>query len=1077
MKESAKMRGLLVVIAVAFGLTSATHAQTPRVLDPFETLAPWTADASTDVSSTIAAVDGHVGRAMRLTYDFNGRSGYAFAARAIDLDVPENYEISFWLRGEMQPNTLEIKFVDASGDNVHWRQIRGFQATPDWTRYTIKKRQIVRAWGPNPDHVFRGAERIEFVVTAGEGGAGWIEVDQLELRALPPEPSVPPRPLASATSEDGLNLAARAVDDDLATAWRTAAAGAQSLTLDLGYEREFGGVTLRWAERMAASSYRLMASSDRQDWRELAAVDRGDGGVDWLRTPEASARWLRLDLLEPLGEAGVVGQAGAGQRLGQAAADAYALNELEIEPLSFGESPTSFMRAVAEESRRGLYPRGFVGEQPYWTLVGVDGGGESGLIGEDGAIELRRGGPSTEPFVIDNGRLVTWADVEVRQSLQDDDLPIPTVTWSFDDWTLAITAIAEGTPEQAQLYGQYVLTNTSDRPQSLTLTLMARPMQVNGPSQFLAIPGGHGPIEKIEISPTDIRLNDTVSVRALVKADHIVASSFASGADPQSLLANAERRLFVGEGGAEYDVSGLMAGAFLYDVTLQPGESRTFGWASALAGEPATPLVSGSAGSTLEAARNRVAASWRAKLDRFDLTLPPQAQRIEDVMRSSLAHMLMSRQGPILQPGTRSYSRSWIRDGAMMAEGLNRLGHAELSADYLRWYAPYVFDNGKVPCCVDSRGADPVPENDSHGEFVFLAAETYRYTGDAALLREVWPQVQAAIGYMDTLRASTRTAEFQAADKRHLFGLLPPTISHEGYSERPAYSYWDDFWGLLGYRDAAFIADVLGDAETAARIRAAETEFKTDIMASIEATARVHGIDWIAGAADRGDFDATSTTIGLSPGGLIDDLPQGLLTATFDKWWENFTARQENRQQWKDYTPYELRNVGAMVRLGRRGDALRALDFYFADMRPAAWNGWAEVVGRDEREPRFIGDMPHAWISSDYIRSTLDLLVYERDRDHALVLAAGAPTAWLAGAGVGVTGVRTAYGPLTYNLRADGGGYVLTLDGAVTPPGGFVIQWPTGETPPATVRIDGQAAAWEGSELSIPAGARRVEMR
>ncbi|MDP2116805.1 MAG: carbohydrate-binding protein, partial [Brevundimonas sp.] len=342
---------------------------------------------------------------------------------------------------------------------------------------------------------------------------------------------------------------------------------------------------------------------------------------------------------------------------------------------------------------------------------------------------------------------------------------------------------------------------------------------------------------------------------------------------------------------------------------------------------------------------SRVAAGWREKLDRFDLTLPPEAQRIEDVMRASLAHMLMSRQGPILQPGTRSYNRSWIRDGAMMAEGLNRLGHADLSADYLRWYAPYVFDNGKVPCCVDARGADPVPENDSHGEFVFLAAETYRYTRDAALLREVWPQVQGAIRYMDELRATTRTADYRTAETRHLFGLLPPTISHEGYSDKIAYSYWDDFWGLLGYRDAAFIADVLGETDAAARIRAAEAEFKADVMASIEGTARHHGIDWIAGAADRGDFDATSTTIALSPGGLIDDLPRDLLTGTFDKWWENFTSRLENRQAWVDYTPYELRNVGALVRLGRREAALRALNFYFADMRPAAWNGWAEVVG------------------------------------------------------------------------------------------------------------------------------------
>ena len=52
---------------------------------------------------------------------------------------------------------------------------------------------------------------------------------------------------------------------------------------------------------------------------------------------------------------------------------AYALNEVEIEPLSFGEDHTAFLEAVARENRRGLYPRGFFGEQPYWTLVGVDG--------------------------------------------------------------------------------------------------------------------------------------------------------------------------------------------------------------------------------------------------------------------------------------------------------------------------------------------------------------------------------------------------------------------------------------------------------------------------------------------------------------------------------------------------------------------------------------------------------------------------------------------------------------------------------------------------------------------------------
>lgn len=447
-------------------------------------------------------------------------------------------------------------------------------------------------------------------------------------------------------------------------------------------------------------------------------------------------------------------------------------------------------------------------------------------------------------------------------------------------------------------------------------------------------------------------------------------------------------------------------------------------------------------------------------------------------MKTSLAHMLMSRQGPALQPGTRSYNRSWIRDGAMMAEGLNRLGHADLSQDYLRWYAPYVFTDGKVPCCVDSRGADPVPENDSHGEFVFLAAETYRYTGDLTQLRAVWPQVQAAIGYMDALRASTRTEANRTPATRHFYGLLPPSISHEGYSDRAAYSYWDDFWGLLGYRDAIEIATALGETGAAERFTAARAEFAADVTASISGTAIHHGIDWIAGAADRGDFDATSTTIGLSPGGLQAELPQGLLIRTFEKYWENFTARQANRTAWRDYTPYELRTVGAFVRLGQRDRAMAALDFFFADRRPQAWNGWAEVVGRDLREPRFIGDMPHAWISSDYIRSALDLFVYERDVDHALVLAAGLPMGWIDSAtGVGVRDVRTPYGPLTYALRRHAGVTTLTVGPGVAPPGGFVLQWPEGQDLPARIRIDGRAGEWKGRELVIPAGARRVELR
>ena len=158
---------------------------------------------------------------------------------------------------------------------------------------------------------------------------------------------------------------------------------------------------------------------------------------------------------------------------------------------------------------------------------------------------------------------------------------------------------------------------------------------------------------------------------------------------------------------------------------------------------------------------------------------------------------------------------------------------------------------------------------------------------------------------------------------------------------------------------------------------------------------------------------------------------------------------------------------------------MAALDFFFADRRPQAWNGWAEVVGRDLREPRFIGDMPHAWISSDYIRSALDLFVYERDADHALVLAAGLPMSWIDSAtGVGVREVRTPVWPADLCPAASGGpddpDAVAGRDAAWRLRAAMAGGCRT--CPPASAST-GAAGEWKGRELVIPAGARRVELR
>jgi hypothetical protein len=458
------------------------------------------------------------------------------------------------------------------------------------------------------------------------------------------------------------------------------------------------------------------------------------------------------------------------------------------------------------------------------------------------------------------------------------------------------------------------------------------------------------------------------------------------------------------------------------------------------------------------------------------LRVPAAVAPVADTLRTSLAHILMSRDGPALRPGTRSYARTWVRDGAMMVAALLELGESTAAREFVDWYAGHIFASGKVPCCVDARGSDPVAENDSHGQYLYAVAEVWRHTADVTWLARHWRNVARVTGYMDQLRQDQRRPEKRAGPGAVCFGLMPPSISHEGYAAKPACSYWDDFWALRGYKDAVLIARALGHHREAALWTSWRDEFARDFAASIEAAGALHGIDFIPGAADRGDFDPTSTTIAFNPAQALDLLPQARLAATFERYWREAERRTQSNRDWTDYTPYELRNVGALVRLGESDRAHALLQFLFEDQRPQGWNQWAEVVRARAREPQFLGDMPHAWVSSDYIRAVLDLFAYEREQDAALVLAAGVPLAWLEREDVAIQGLSTRYGLLNYRLAPSQSGWTLEVGpGLARLEGGLRLVWPgAGPLPKAT--LDGRTLEWVGRELPIPAAPATVRL-
>ena len=181
MRRLGHLGGFLLVFFVVAPLWGQT-----RTIDDFASAAAWTAAPSDGVSLKIGQDAGRTGSAMRLDFDFQHHAGYAIARRNVDLDLPANYEFTFAMRADAPVNNLELKLIDATGDNVWWLNRRDFTYPREWTEIATRKRQISFAWGPLGGGEIHHVAAIEIVVTASTGGKGTVWIDDLALSELPP---------------------------------------------------------------------------------------------------------------------------------------------------------------------------------------------------------------------------------------------------------------------------------------------------------------------------------------------------------------------------------------------------------------------------------------------------------------------------------------------------------------------------------------------------------------------------------------------------------------------------------------------------------------------------------------------------------------------------------------------------------------------------------------------------------------------------------------------------------------------------------------------------------------------------
>ena len=1013
----------------------------PGFADP----ARWLAVTSGLARLGIGVAPGPEGGAgLRFQYDFGAGAGFVVARQQVEFEMPVAWDVAFCVRGDSPANTLEIKLVDPAGTSV-WRWSRANLDPPsEWTELRIASRDFEFAWGPAGGGSIARTSAIEIAVVAGPGGKGCIDLANFHFIDRSPARGA----RFEASSEQGGHAAGRVSDADAATGWRSRAGpGPHSLTIAFDDERDLGGLVIDWDPQAMPGAYKIETCDAPDAWTTAFDAAAVPVPSSFVALRAARVRGLRL----------VATAADAGRGVG--------VIRIELKPVEWSRTTAEFLTNIAIASRRGAWPRYLLREQTYWTPVSTPRSGPVGLLNDDGAVEIGEGGFLLEPSILlpspDGAaasgesalpfRWLTWADVERSSQLATGALPVASVLWRAQELTLETTAIAEDHENGDGILVRYRLTNSTAGPLQATLLVAARPLQVTPPWQAFRSLGGPSPIRRIELADDSLVVNGTVRILPLGTRRGFGGARFEDGGLAGELLRGglpAHRDID--------DPAGRAEGVISFDVHLESAASADLFVECRLAARRSalwTACESGEGGGTPAARRGgqdparRIEAAledWRAALPGVDLKGSPLAVAAQQGAVTAIGHVLACRDGAALQPGPRRYTRSWIRDGAIMSAALLRAGRADAARAFARWYAPFQREDGFVPCCVDRGGVDPLVEHDSHGQLIYAVAETYRFTRDLAFARELWPRCVKAAAFVEQLRQQRKGAEFQSGERRNCYGLLPESVSHEGYLAQPVHSYWDDFWALRGLRDAAFLARELGLGDDADLWGAAATDLSAAIVESMQAVIEERQLPTVPASVEWADFDPTAIAGAVSLVGAGELFPAEALARTFDEYLRGLRSRYGAAASWNNYSPYEVRIIGALVQLGRREDANELLEAMLGGRRPGAWRQWPEIVWRHEGAPAHLGDLPHCWIGAEYAIALRSMIVFERERDGALVLGAGLTQQWFdAGSCVELTRAPTWYGALDLRIQREGDdSYRITVGGEARPPAGFISALP-----------------------------------
>ncbi len=634
----------------------------------------------------------------------------------------------------------------------------------------------------------------------------------------------------------------------------------------------------------------------------------------------------------------------------------------------------------------------------------------------------------------------TMPGVACAHGLAPGGLLIPWSEWRAGDVAVR-SEVCEVQREATFIVGARAkLTNTAKAPRTVSLYAAVQPVGAAG-----------APIQKLVFKDEAVFANEHLV---------LVANQTPTGAEAPLPTAEAKQvpaaQLLRNPGmGAK---GGDASGALRFDVTLSPGESRTFGfvcpvlhgrravghdwdgtskWAQL---DRANPIL-GSGGTdqpsppvafyrAIEADDLFVEAERDARklTGKVGIELPDP--RWGEAFNAITSHVAIAMNEGAPDVSVINYN-VFSRDGVYVANILQKSGNTALAAEAIDYFLAHPF-NGRIE-----------PEADNPGQILWILGEHWLFTKDRVWLARIYPAAQKLAAMIAYYRTTPEPHWVSATSLD--FGEALPEAQRErlrpGACDGTQPRYTEAF-DLAGMRAASMLA---GEMENDA-----DRERWSDLAA------RFFGEYGKEYAAD----------LGKDYGKYCVLWPCRLFPLASGPAFEQFKAIGAQEPAGWRYFPLARAHQGLLA--GNRAAAAETLAVHLEHEQMRGWyafdeggpsgpGNWTKVrsnwtVTRDNHDVDRARAMPHGWAIAEFQLLLRDGLAYEEgDR---LVLFAGVPAEWFEKP-MRLRNFPTHFGPVSVNFRPTEAGGSVEVAGTGIPPGGFIVRAP-----------------WK--DLAIPAGEKSV---